>query len=110
MWKRTSNVFGWSSLLGVPAGSAQVPYGAVPGRVANLAGLPPTFIGMGSIDLFADEDVEYARRLVESGVSTELYMVAGGYHGFNEIVPGAPASVLFEKVLSAAIARGFAAG
>jgi acetyl esterase/lipase len=109
-WKRPSNVFGWSSLLGVPAGSAQIPYGAVPARVENLAGLPPAFIGVGSIDLFVEEDMEYARRLIDFGVSTELYVVAGAYHGFNEIVPAAPASVQFEKVLGAAIARGFKAG
>jgi acetyl esterase/lipase len=97
-------------LLGVPAGSAQIPYGAVPARVENLAGLPPAFIGVGSIDLFVEEDMEYARRLIDFGVSTELYVVAGAYHGFNEIVPAAPASVQFEKVLGAAIARGFKAG
>ena len=107
VWKRASNVFGWSSLLGIPAGSDDVPRGAVPARVENLAGLPPAFIGVGAIDLFVDEDIDYAHRLVDAGVPTELYVVPGAYHGFNEIVPSAPASVLFEKVLGAAIARGF---
>lgn len=107
IWTKASNEFGWSSLLGVPAGSAIVPYGAVPARVENLARLPPAFIGVGSIDLFVDEDVEYARRLIDFGVSTELYVVAGGFHGFNEIVPGATVSMQFEKAISGAIARGF---
>lgn len=108
IWNRAANRFGWSSLLGVPAGSAKVPEGAVPARVRDLSGLPPAFIGTGSIDLFVDEDVDYARRLLDAGVSTELLVVAGGYHGFDEIVPTAPASVRFAQVRDAAIARGFA--
>jgi len=62
LWTAQSNVFGWSSLLGVPAGSHKVPAGAVPARVENLSGLPPAFIVVGAIDLFVDEDIEYARR------------------------------------------------
>ncbi|HEX7853561.1 MAG TPA: alpha/beta hydrolase [Sphingobium sp.] len=83
MWTPESNRFGWTSLLGVPAGSARVPPGSVPAREANLAGLPPTFIAVGSIDLFVDEDVDYARRLLDSGVLTELVVMPGGFHGFD---------------------------
>lgn len=83
LWTREANRFGWASLLGVPAGSKTVPKGAVPARVANLAGLPPTWIGVGALDLFVQEDIEYARRLVEAGVPTELMVVPGAFHGFN---------------------------
>lgn len=83
LWTPASNRFGWSSLLGAPAGSARVPYGSVPARVENLRGLPPTFIGVGSIDLFVDEDVEYARRLIDAGVAVTLDVVPGGFHGFS---------------------------
>lgn len=107
IWKRQANVFGWTSLLGVPAGSNAVPHGAVPARIESLEGLPAAFIAVGSIDLFVEEDIEYARRLVDCGVSTELYVVAGGYHGFNEIAPAAPVSVQFEKVLNDALERSF---
>lgn len=108
IWNRAANRFGWSSLLGVPAGSGTVPAGAVPARVRDLSGLPPAFIGVGSIDLFVDEDVDYARRLLDAGVQTELVVVAGGYHGFDEFAPTAPASVRFAAARDAAIARGFA--
>jgi acetyl esterase/lipase len=107
VWVPDSNRFGWSSLLGVPAGSRVVPAGAVPARVENLAGLPPTFIGVGSIDLFVDEDVEYARRLIASGVPTELCVVPGGYHGFDIIAPEAPVSKAFRAAWSAALAKAF---
>lgn len=107
IWNRAANRFGWSSLLGVPAGSATVPEGAVPARVRNLSGLPPAFIGVGSIDLFIDEDIDYARRLIDAGVATELQVVPGGYHGFDELASAAPASVRFAAARDAAIARGF---
>lgn len=85
IWSAQDNVFGWSSLLGVPAGSSQVPYGSVPARVENLRGLPPTFIGVGAVDLFVDEDIEYAQRLMAAGVATELHVVPGAFHGFDGI-------------------------
>ena len=80
LWTPASNRFGWTSLLGVPAGSAVVPPNSVPARVSNLKGLPPAFIGVGSIDLFAPEDIEYAQRLVAAGVAVELNVVPGAFH------------------------------
>jgi len=106
LWVPASNRFGWSSLLGVPAGSRVVPAGAVPARVENLAGLPPAFIGVGSIDLFVDEDIEYARRLIDSGVPTELCVVPGGYHGFDIIAPDASVSKAFRATWMAALSGG----
>lgn len=52
IWPAEFNRFGWSSLLGEPAGSDDVPAGAVPARLDDLSGLPPTWIGVGAIDLF----------------------------------------------------------
>jgi acetyl esterase/lipase len=110
VWTAENNVYGWSSLLGVPAGSANVPPGAVPARVENLAGLPPTFIGVGSIDLFVDEDVEYGRRLVSAGVPTELLVVPGAYHGFDLLVPNAVVSIQFTKHWTTALRRRLTSG
>ena len=62
------NALGWESFLGVAPGSPAVPAAAVPARVADVRGLPPTFIGVGSIDLFVDEDVAYAHRLIDAGI------------------------------------------
>ena len=67
-WTPRYNRMAWSALLGVPAGSLDVPAGSVPARTENLSGLPPTFIWVGSLDLFIDEDLEYSRRLVSAGV------------------------------------------
>ena len=107
IWTPASNQFGWGSLLGIPAGSKHVPAGAVPARVEDLTGLPPAFIGVGAIDLFVEEDVEYARRLIHSGVPTELCVVPGGYHGFDLIAPDASGSKAFRASWNAALAKAF---
>jgi acetyl esterase/lipase len=106
VWTEAANRFGWSSLLGVPAGSASVPLGSVPARVENLRGLPPAFIGVGSIDLFCEEDMEYAKRLALSGVSTELFVVPGAYHGFDVVARDARPSTQFRNVWQSALKRG----
>lgn len=109
LWTPQANVFGWTSLLGVPAGSANVPPGAVPARVANLAGLPQTFIGVGSIDLFADEDVAYAERMRSAGVPTELLVLPGGFHAFDAVAPQASLSKSLTTAWNEALARFFRA-
>jgi len=86
-WSASDNKLGWTSLLGVPAGSKTVPAGAVPARVKDLSRLPPTFIGVGTIDLFVEEDIEYAKRLVLAGVPTEMMLVPGAFHGFDQMAP-----------------------
>jgi acetyl esterase/lipase len=105
IWTPESNRFGWTSLLGVPAGSAQVPYGSVPARVEDLRGLPPAFIGVGSIDLFVDEDIEYARRLADAGIPVTLDVVPGAFHGFDAI-PGSSLAKPFKAALVRAIGQG----
>jgi len=106
-WGAQGNRFGWEALLGVPAGSATVPYGAVPGRVENLAGLPPAFIGVGAIDLFVQEDIEYAARLINAGVPTELLVVPGAYHAFDLMVPGSGVAKRFREAITVALLRAF---
>lgn len=95
MWTQKSNHFGWSSYLGVEPGSPDVsPYSA-PARREDLSGLPPAWIGVGTLDLFHDEDVDYARRLTESGVPTELFVVPGAFHGFDAVLRNASVSKEF---------------
>jgi acetyl esterase/lipase len=108
VWISASNRFGWTSLLGVPAGSAHVPAGAVPARVENLAGLPPALIMVGSIDLFVDENIEYARRLNNAGVSTELHVIPGAFHGFDILAPHTSVSERFTQTWHTALNRAFA--
>src|SRR5580692_12172074 len=110
LWTASANRLAWSSLLGVPSGSSKVPAGAVPARVASVDGLPPAWIGVGSIDLFVEEDMEYARRLVHAGVGTELLVVRGAFHGFDLLVPDAEASKQFSASWKSALRKAFATG
>jgi len=75
LWSVESNRFGWTSYLGREPGGADVPAYAAPARAESLVGLPPTWIGVGTFDLFHDEDVEYAKRLEAAGVPVELEIV-----------------------------------
>ena len=108
IWTPKQNREGWTAMLARKPGGAEVPVGAVPARVANLKGQPPTFIGVGSIDLFVDEDIDFARRLVNAGVPTELLVVPGAFHGFQMIAPKAAVSQQFTAALEAALARALA--
>lgn len=105
IWTPEKNRFGWESFLGVPPGGQKVP-GGVPARVENLAGLPPAWIGVGSIDLFHDEDVDYAQRLNNAGVPTELIVVPGGFHGFDNPMFPAPITKWFNAAKLDALRRG----
>ncbi len=67
----------------------EVPAYAAPARATDLSGLPPSWIATAELDLFRDEDVEYARRLLEAGVPTELHVYPGGVHGFDLFAPAA---------------------
>jgi acetyl esterase/lipase len=107
LWTREYNRLGWNALLGKSAGGPDVPAGAVPSRIDNLAGLAPAWIGVGSLDLFLDEDVEYARRLINAGISTELVVMPGAYHGFDVLAPGASISKQFKLSRYNSLARAF---
>jgi acetyl esterase/lipase len=87
IWTRQSNHFGWSSILGHEPGGPDVSPYAAAARANDLSGLPPTFISTGALDLFCDENIEYARRLNRAGVPVELHVYPGAVHGFD-MLPG----------------------
>lgn len=108
-WSAEANRFGWSAFLGVPAGSAAVPAGSVPARESDLAGLAPTFIGVGALDLFVEEDLEYGRRLLAAGVKTRIHVTPGAWHAFDFVVPEARVSREFTAAWKSELRAAFAA-
>lgn len=106
VWTSTHNRFGWQALLGMEPGGPDVPEAAVPSRTRDLTGLPPAFISVGSLDLFLEEDLDYARRLTRAGVPVELHVTAGGYHGAG-IAAQAPQSQMNATLRLAALRRAF---
>jgi acetyl esterase/lipase len=107
IWTAGSNRFGWQSFLARKPGGSSAPAGAVPARLQNLAGLPPAFIGVGAIDLFVDEDVDYARRLIDAGVATELVVVPGAFHAFDVIARETSIARQFTAAKVEALRRAF---
>ncbi len=83
VWTREDNHFGWSSLLGAEPGGENISPYAAPARAENLAGLPPAFLSIGALDLFLEENLDYARRLTRAGVAVELHVYPGAFHGFD---------------------------
>jgi triacylglycerol lipase len=81
-----------------------VPSYAAPARAENLIGLPPAFIAVGALDLFLVEDMDYARRLIEAGVTTELHVYPGAYHAFD-VLPDAPPVRAMQRDAVAALRR-----
>lgn len=92
VWNNSSNHLGWSAYLGREPGGPVVPEYAVPARRGDLRYLPPCWIGVGSLDLFLEENRDYARRLEESGVSCMLLEMDGACHGFIAVAPNAEVS------------------
>lgn len=106
IWTPASNRYGWTSYLGGPPGGPDVSPYAAPARREDLTGLPPAWIGVGSLDLFREEDLEHARRLVAQGVPCEVHLVPGAFHGFDAVFSRRGVSQDFLRSQVEALRRG----
>ncbi len=73
--------------LGRDGGGADVSPSAAAARATDLADLPPPYIPVGALDLFVEDNMEYAQRLIQAGVPTELHVNPGAFHGFDLFAP-----------------------
>jgi acetyl esterase/lipase len=98
-WTPASNRFGWTAYLGREPRMSDAPEYAAPARRTDLTGLPPAWVGVGELDLFYDENVDYAEKLKACGVPCELVTVPGMYHGADGVTPKAPVLQDFHRSL-----------
>jgi acetyl esterase/lipase len=89
VWNRSSNLVGWGAYLGAAAGTDGVSPYAAASRATDLSGLPPAIVTVGELDLFLDEDLDYAQRLIAAGVPTEVHVYGACIHGSDALVPHA---------------------
>ncbi|MDE1177525.1 MAG: alpha/beta hydrolase [Edaphobacter sp.] len=106
VWTAANNRLGWRAFLGTEVGQ-DVPVGAVPFRLPELGLLPPTWIGVGALDLFVEEDIAFAQRLIQVGVPVELLVVPGAFHAFDALALGASVSQSFQLARLNNLAKAF---
>lgn len=106
VWNRRANAAGWSAYLGERAGTDDVPPHAAPARATDLSNLPATHVSVGDLDLFLDEDIDFARRLAAAGVPVELHVLPGAFHGSDTFVSRSSLSRRWLAERRAALARG----
>lgn len=90
-WSNEDNITGWTALLGKDrVGGPDIKVIEAAGRmtVAEAQDLPPAYIDVGELDIFRDEDLQYARTLGQAGVSCEFHVIPGAYHAFEVFAPG----------------------
>lgn len=110
-WDRRSNLNAWGAYLRRDPDSdpmaADVSEYAAAARATNLSGLPPTYISVGSVDLFMDESIDYARGLLKTGVQTSLHVYSGGFHVFECIAAGTELANRSIKQIQNALIQSF---
>ncbi len=104
IWDRDANLEAWGWYLG---GKEADQY-AAPARAQDLAGLPPAFIDVGTADLFRDEDIAFAQRLMQAGVPCELHINPGSYHASETFAPEAALSQRIRDMRIDALRRALA--
>jgi acetyl esterase/lipase len=108
LWHDEANTTAWRCYLGDAFGTDSVETYAAPSRAADLSGLPPAYIAVGTLDLFFEENVAYATALARSNPATELHAYPGAYHGFDTRVPQAEVSLRFVRDRDEALRAAFA--
>ena len=104
VWNRQANLISWDAYVGA---LEEVPTYASPSLESNLTNLPPAFISVGSLDNFVDECIDYAQRLMQAGVPTDLRVYSGAFHGSVGMVAHSPISVEWAKAENDALHRAF---
>ena len=107
-WTKENNVFGWGKLIEGQekklTDEEMIYFSPAVATAEQLKGLPETFIIVGSLDLFCSEDMDYARKLMEAGVLTELHVEPGVPHAY-EYLKWTPQAARFSEYRNHARAR-----
>ena len=105
VWTAKSNKFGWSKLRGNKNISEnEMPYFS-PAMAKDVSNSPKTFMIVGTLDLFVNEDIDYANKLVQAGIETELHVIPGIVHAYESLIPNSPQALEFVRLRNNAIQK-----
>jgi acetyl esterase len=107
LWNHRNAILSWEAYLGPDHGETS-PY-AAPSRAADLSGLPPAYVVTCEFDPLRDEGIEYAQRLIQAGVATELHHYPGTFHGASGAGAGTEIAARMVSDRLAALGRAYAA-
>ena len=107
-WSREQIEACWHALLGDAAGGPDVSPLAAPARAEDLSRLPPALVQVGDLDVLRDQAIDYATRLMQAGVPTELHVYPGAYHAAEAFVPDADHAKRFQRDQLSALSRALA--
>ncbi|KAH7171296.1 Alpha/Beta hydrolase protein [Dactylonectria macrodidyma] len=106
VWAPERNNLAWGAYVGEDkAGKPDAdvsPY-AAPARAESLRGLPSTYIDIGTLDLFRDEALEFAQRLMKDDVEVEFHLIPGVPHAFDLVAVGSKWQVRAEEARAVAL-------
>jgi acetyl esterase/lipase len=109
IWDRATNLLAWQAIIGDTVGAGRVAEDVsaycAPARARDLTGLPATFIAVGELDVFRDEDLDFAARLREARVPVEQHLYPGAFHAFDLFAPQARISQSFHHTWNSYLAR-----
>ncbi len=106
MWNEAANRFGWEAYLAGLEGEIPATASAARAGPGDLARLPPTWLGVGTVDLFHDETGAFAERLREAGRLAGLVTVPGAFHGFATVAANAGVTRAYVAKMRAALEAG----
>ena len=97
VYDRRENEYAWEAVLGDRMGTDDVHPYCAPGRAVEVAGLPDTFIAVAQYDVFRDENIDFAQRLIAAGVPVDLHLYAHAFHAWDVFAPESALARTFEQ-------------
>ncbi len=97
IYDRRENLLAWAAVLGDRVNTRQVDTYSAPGRATDLQGMPETFVAAAQYDVFRDEDIAFASRLMAAGVPVELHVYSHAFHAWDRFAPTSGLTRKFEQ-------------
>jgi acetyl esterase/lipase len=102
IWNLPRAEVSWDAYLGAgKRGRPDVSPYAAPARATDLAGLPPAYVSVMEFDPLRDEGIAYATALLHAGVSVELHLFPGTFHGSSLVEDAAVSRREYDETLLA---------